>query len=76
VKPTIACNPLPSEWIMVVADAIDMYGSYQPLSDISVPDRQPLEKKIISLIQELHDHDDGYVAGFTEVAMNSSWRPS
>ncbi|KAG1721873.1 hypothetical protein EDB19DRAFT_1646142 [Suillus lakei] len=66
-----AYNPLPGGWNMVVMEALDIDndcflqrpGLYRPLSEITVLDRQPLEKSITSLIQELHDYNDGYVHG-------------
>ncbi|KAG2339563.1 hypothetical protein BDR05DRAFT_938849 [Suillus weaverae] len=67
----IAYKPLAGGWNMVIMDALDIDnggfaqrpGSYRPLSVMSVLDRQPLKEAITSLIQELHNYNDGYVHG-------------
>jgi len=53
---------------MVIMDALDISdaqqpGSYRPLREIDVSDRQPLKKAITSLIEELHNYNGGYVHG-------------
>ncbi|KAG1766754.1 hypothetical protein EV702DRAFT_789503 [Suillus placidus] len=67
----IAYKPLAGGWNMVIMDALDIDngrfaqrpGSYRPLSAMAVLDRQPLKEAITSLIQELHNYNDGYVHG-------------